>query len=194
VGNSSYALSKFLGEREVWRGIAEGLNAVIVNPSLIIGAGNWNEGPPQFFKKIWEGLPFYTNGGAGFVAIKDVVSLMIQLMESEIHSERFIINDDHLTFKDFFFLIADLLKKKRPFINVKPWMIKILWREEMLKYKLTGISPLVTREISRVASHWSRFDNSKIISATGFQFTPVKKCLEETAQKFLEDVKNGRMK
>src|SRR6185295_8650851 len=46
-GNSNYALSKFLGEREVWRGIAEGLNAVIVNPSLIIGAGNWNEGPPQ---------------------------------------------------------------------------------------------------------------------------------------------------
>jgi hypothetical protein len=77
---------------------------------------------------------------------------------------------------------------------VKPWMMKILWREEMLKYKLTGISPLVTRETSRVASHWSRFDNSKIISATGFQFTPVKESLEETAKKFLENVSNGKMK
>jgi hypothetical protein len=118
---------------------------------------------------------------------------MIQLMESDIHNERFIINADHFKFKDFFFFLADQLKKKRPFINIKPWMIKILWREEMLKYRLTGISPLVTRETSRIASHWSRFDNSKIISATGFQFTPVKKYLEETAQIFLEDIKSGRV-
>ncbi|HYV93749.1 MAG TPA: NAD-dependent epimerase/dehydratase family protein [Chitinophagales bacterium] len=186
--NSNYAISKFLGEREVWRGIAEGLNAVIVNPSLIIGAGNWNEGPPQFFKKVWEGMPYYTNGGAGVVAINDVVTLMVQLMESEIHGERFIINAEHFTFKDFFSVIADQLKKRRPFINIKPWMMKLLWREEMLKYKLTGISPLVTRETSRIASRWSRFDNSKIISATGFQFTPVKKYLEETAMKFLADL------
>ena len=192
--NSNYAIGKFLSEREVWRGIAEGLNAVIVNPSLIIGPGNWNEGPPQFFLDLWKGLIFYTNGGTGLVDVKDVVAIMIQLMESDIHSERFILNGENWAFGDFFFFIADRLKKRRPFINVKPWMMEILWREEMLKYRLTGISPLVTRETARIAARWSRFDNSKVVNATGYQFTPIKKCLEETAKIFLEEHKNQRAK
>src|SRR5262249_14889980 len=140
--NSNYSTSKFLAEREVWRGIAEGLNAVIVNPTLILGGGNWNEGTPQFFSKIWKGLPFYTEGGAGFVAAADVARVMIQLMESDIHSERFILNSEHYSYKDLFSIISDLLGKRKPYINVKPWMMSILWREEMLKYRLTGLPPL----------------------------------------------------
>lgn len=190
--NSKYAIAKFLSEREVWRGIAEGLNAVIVNPSLIIGPGNWNDGPPQFFLDLWKGLIFYTNGGTGLVDVKDVVAIMIQLMESDIHSERFIINGENWAFGDFFFFIADQLKKRRPFINVKPWMMEILWREEMLKYRISGISPLVTKETARIAGHWSRFDNSKVVKATGYQFTPIKECLEETAKIFLKEHENQK--
>jgi dihydroflavonol-4-reductase len=115
-------------------------------------------------------------------------------MESEIHSERFIINSEHWSFKDLFFFIADLLNKRKPFINMKPWMMEILWREEMLKYRLTGVAPLVTRETARITSHWSRFDNSKVVKATGYPFTPIKKCLEETAKIFLEDIRSGRLK
>jgi dihydroflavonol-4-reductase len=43
TSNSKYGHSKYLGEMEVWRGVAEGLNAVVINPSIILGAGNWNE-------------------------------------------------------------------------------------------------------------------------------------------------------
>jgi len=188
--NSNYAIAKFLSEREVWRGIAEGLNAVIVNPSLIVGPGNWNEGPPQFFLDLWQGLLFYTDGGTGFVDVHDVVAIMIQLMESDIHSERFILNGENWSWGDFFFFISDQLKKRRPFINVKPWMMEILWRVEMLKYRFSGISPLVTKETSRIAGHWSRFDNTKVMKATGYQFTPIKKCLEETAKIFLKEHQN----
>lgn len=41
--NSNYTISKYASEQEVWRGIEEGLNAVIVNPSIIIGPVNWDE-------------------------------------------------------------------------------------------------------------------------------------------------------
>ncbi len=40
--NTHYAKSKYKGELEVWRGISEGLSGVIVNPSTILGYGDWN--------------------------------------------------------------------------------------------------------------------------------------------------------
>ena len=49
---SAYAESKYKAELEVWRGIAEGLTAVIVNPSVILGAGNWNKSSSAIFSAI----------------------------------------------------------------------------------------------------------------------------------------------
>ncbi len=188
---SSYGLSKFLGEREVWRGMAEGLNAVIVNPSLIIGSGNWNSGPPKFFTSIWNGYPFYSNGSIGIVDAEDVVNIMMMLMNSDIHSERFILNSGHLTLKEFFFTIADFLKKRRPYISVKPWMIEVLWREETLRHFITGSSPVVTKDTSRIAFGNLQFDHSKVVQATGYEFKTVKQSIEETAIKFLKHIGSG---
>ncbi|MEO5673940.1 MAG: SDR family NAD(P)-dependent oxidoreductase [Chitinophagales bacterium] len=186
---SDYAVSKFLGEREVWRGIAEGLNAVIINPSVIIGDGNWKKGSARFFSDVWNGLRFFSAGGTGFTGAKDVVNIMVKLMESDIHSERFIINSENLSIKEFLFSVADQLKKTRPSISIKPWMMEFLWREEMMKYKLTGILPVVTRQTAYIISRRSFFDNSKVVKATGYQFTSVSECLEETAKKILSELK-----
>src|SRR5436190_8171415 len=54
--NSNYAISKYGGEREVWRGIEEGLNAFIVNPTIVIGPGKWDTGSTQMFSQVWTGL------------------------------------------------------------------------------------------------------------------------------------------
>jgi nucleoside-diphosphate-sugar epimerase len=182
--NSNYAVSKFLAEREVWRGTAEGLEAVIVNPSLILGSGHWEDGPPEFFTRVNNGLRVYTGGGTGIVAVGDVVALMITLMKSPVVNERFILSAENWSFKDLFFTIADALRVRRPNFKVANWMMEILWREEMLRHFVTGKKPLVTRETARIARHWSRFDNTKILTATGFRFTPVNQCISETAQLF----------
>jgi dihydroflavonol-4-reductase len=188
VVNSNYAISKFLAEREVWRGVAEGLDAVIVNPSLIIGAGDWNAGSPAFFKEVWKGLRFYTSGATGMVDADDVVTLMIQLMNSEVKNERFIIDAGSAFFKDFFFMIADQLHKKRPAVKIDKWMLEIFWRMEMIKYRLFGKPPLLTRETARISAAQSLFDNSKIKHATGYEFTPVRTTIEKTARQFLEEI------
>ena len=188
---TNYALSKFLAEREVWRGVAEGLNAVIVNPSFVLGSGNWDAGPPQVFKKVFEGLPAYTTGGTGMVAVDDVAKLMIQLMKSTTSGERFILNAENWSFKDLFFCVAEQLKVKPPRIHANSFLIEAGWRLGWLKYKLTGKPPTITRETGRISLHWSRFDNSKITAATGYHFKPIKQCIEETARKFLEE-RNGQ--
>jgi nucleoside-diphosphate-sugar epimerase len=57
---SAYSVSKYLSEMEVWRGMAEGLPAVIVNPSIIIGPGDWKRSSSYLFSAVWKGLSFYT--------------------------------------------------------------------------------------------------------------------------------------
>ena len=80
----AYAISKYEGEMEVWRGIAEGLDAVIVNPSVIIGKNAGFEGSGAIFKLVKDGLSFYTRGATGIVDVEDVAKSMILLMDSEI--------------------------------------------------------------------------------------------------------------
>jgi nucleoside-diphosphate-sugar epimerase len=184
---TNYALSKFLAEREVWRGMAEGLNAVIVNPSFVLGSGNWDAGPPQVFKKVFEGLRAYTTGGTGLVDVEDVVKLMMLLMKSDISGERFILNAENWSFRDLFNYVAGQLGVKPPRFHANAFMNELGWRLGWLKHKLTGTPPTITRETGRISLHWSRYDNSKIVAATGYRFKPVKRTIEETAKKFLEE-------
>ncbi len=68
--NSAYAKTKYLAELEVWRGISEGLPAVIVNPSLILGEGDWQKSSTQLFKYVYDGKPFYTEGTVNYVDVQ----------------------------------------------------------------------------------------------------------------------------
>jgi nucleoside-diphosphate-sugar epimerase len=192
--SSNYGISKYLGEREVWRGVAEGLNAVVINPAVIIGSGNWLEGTPAFFLKIWQGMPFYTSGGCGFVAVKDVVKLMVYLMESEIKNERFIISAEDWTYKDFLFLIAECQGKKPPHINVPPLLSELLWRFESLCSKFLPYPALFSKETARLSQLRQYHDSSKIKNVTNFRFTPIKQSVEETCRQLMEDVKEGKIK
>lgn len=192
--HSNYGISKYLAEREVWRGIAEGLNAVIVNPTVIVGDGSWQEGTPRFFLNGWRGMPAYPTGGSGFVAAKDVAELMIRLMKNDIQHERFILNAEDWSYQKFLFTIADLLGKKRPYIKVLPWMTAFIWRLEAMRALFMKDSPLITRETARITTRSYHFNASKIKAATGFQFTPLITCMEETAEKFKEDVAAGKIK
>lgn len=167
TSNSRYGQSKYLGELEVWRGIAEGLDAVIVNPALVMGPGNWDESSTEIFKNIYKESPWFTDGSTGFVDVRDVATAMIALMESGISAERFILSAENRSFREVFHKIADNFKKKRPSKKVTPLLAAIVWRWEAIKSKLTGIRPLITKETAATALAKVRFDNSKLL-----QFLP----------------------
>jgi len=75
--NSLYGKTKYLGEMEVWRGTGEGLEAVIVNPSLILGGGDWTKGSSEIFRSVYKEFPWYTEGVTGVVDVKDVARAMV---------------------------------------------------------------------------------------------------------------------
>jgi dihydroflavonol-4-reductase len=86
--HSLYKLSKYYSEQEVWKGIKEGLNAVIVNPGVILGVSGTHTGSSEIFLHVQKGLMFYTKGGSGYVDVQDVVQAMILLTKSDISGER----------------------------------------------------------------------------------------------------------
>ena len=183
--NSNYAISKHRSEMEVWRGVAEGLNAVIINPSVILGNGFWDQGSGKLFTEVWNGLKFYPRGGTGFVDVRDVVSAMLQLMDSDISGERFILNADNLSYQSFFNKVALALQKPAPSIEGKPWLAEIAWRVEWLKSMITGSKPIITRETVRSSAHRFYYDNTKLIQALDFAYTPAEQSIRDTAQHFL---------
>jgi nucleoside-diphosphate-sugar epimerase len=174
TSNSEYGKSKYLAETEVWRGISEGLNAVIVNPVIILGSGDWNKGSSELFKSAYDEFPWYTEGISGFVDVIDVVKAMILLMESNISAERYIISAENRGYREIFSLIAENFNKKPPYKKVTPFLASIVWRIEALKGMITGKAPLLTKETAATAQAKVNFDNTKLLQQLpGFAYTPI---------------------
>lgn len=163
--NSEYAKSKTASEMEIWRAIGEGLNAVIVNPSIILGAGNWNNSSTAIFKNCYNEFPWHTNGSNGFVDVEDVVKAMIGLMNSNISNERFIVSGWNLSYKELFDTVAKNFNKKQPSKLATPFLSAIAWRVEKLKSLFTGKNPLLTKETARTAQKKIAYDNAKLLKA-----------------------------
>ncbi len=182
---NGYAISKYESEMEVWRGITEGLDAVIVNPSLIIGANAGNTGTGQIFEMIKKGFPYYTGGGNGFVDVEDVASIMIKLMETtHVSGERFILNTENISYKSLFEKIATALNKEAPKKEAKAWMLSIAWRFEQLKARFSGLPSGLNKETASSASKTTFFSAKKIEELLNYQFKPLEQSIKEVAQIF----------
>jgi len=179
-----YAVSKYQGELEVWRGIAEGLPGVILNPSVILGYGNWNNSSAAIFKQVYNQFRWYTNGITGFVDVEDTARAAVLLMESSINGERYIINGDNWSFRQLFNAIADGFGKKRPSTEATPFLSGIAWRLEKVK-SWFGSDPLLTRETAKVGLSATRFSNKKILKdLPGFQFTPLETSITNACKQY----------
>lgn len=175
----SYAISKYEGEMEVWRSIAEGLDAVIVNPSVIIGKNAGFEGSGAIFKLVKEGLSFYTRGATGIVDVQDVAKSMILLMDSEISGERFTISAENYHYKQFFAEIAQGFGVKAPSKEAKPWMLGIAWRAAKIASLFTGKAATLTSDAARSSLNISLYSNDKIKKDTGITFKPLHQSIQE---------------
>jgi dihydroflavonol-4-reductase len=187
--NTHYAKSKYKAELEVWRGMAEGLDAVIVNPSTILGYGDWNSGSCAIFKTIYEEFSWYTSGINGFVDVEDVARATVLLLETDITEQRFIVNGDTWPFKKLMDTIADSFGKKHPSRPTTPFLMAVAWRVEKLKSFFSGKRPLLTKESARVAQSKTNFINDKILKTLpGFSFTPLEQSIKKACEKYLGTV------
>ncbi len=187
--NSVYSLSKYGAEREVWRGIEEGLNAVIVNPSVILGPGFW-ETNSGLFRLVHQGLSFYTKGMNGYVDVRDVAEAMIALTNGEHFGQRFICSAENISYQALFALMAKRLNKKEPSIYVSPLLSSVAWRAEWLRALLLAKKPTITKETANTASQVYRYSGEKLLKALpGFRFRSVEESVADTCRILLQEFK-----
>ncbi|CAN5541983.1 NAD-dependent epimerase/dehydratase family protein [soil metagenome] len=185
TSNSEYGKTKHLAEMEVWRGVGEGLNAVIVNPTIILGAADWNNSSTAIFKNVYKEFPWYTEGMTGFVDVVDVVRSMTMLMDSDISSERFIISAENTTYHHLFDLIAEKFGKRLPHKRVTPFIASMVWRLEKIKSVFTGKNPLFTKETAATAQAKVHFDNSKLLKyLPSFSYQPLGQSIQRICGEF----------
>lgn len=183
---SKYSLSKYESEMQVWRAVAEGLDAVIVNPSIIMGAGAADRGAGKLFMVVNKGLKVYPTGSVGIVDVEDVARLMILLMEDRnISGERFILNSENISNKDLLTAIAKLLHKPAPAIAAKPFLMSVAWRAAKLLSLISRKPPSITKDTARASSSKMAYSNQKIIKATGYSFKAVDLTLKEMSLDYI---------
>ena len=185
--NYDYAISKYGGEMEVWRGSQEGLPVVIVNPGVILGAGFWEHNTGRFFTNAANSFKYYTTGKTAFVGVQDVVKSMTQLMESEIVNQNYILVSENATFQYVMTEIAKVLDTKPPTKKVTPFMAEIAWRLAGLYAFFTGEQPMITKHSSKAAQQVYSYSAAKIQKELGFEFESLKESILRSGERFLGD-------
>lgn len=179
--HSDYGISKYGAEMEIWRAQQEGLDAVVVVPGIVLGPGFWDEGSGAIFSAIENGFPFYTTGSTGFVAVRDVVSAMEQLMKSPVSNERYILIGGHFALRDIAFEIADALHVRRPAINAKPWLVRLAVFADWL-LSLFGKKRKLFPETANALHRHREFSTAKIERDLGFRFADIPGYIRETVR------------
>lgn len=184
--HSDYAISKFGGELEVWRGQQEGLRVVIVNPGVILGEGLWEQGSGVLFETVWRGLRFYTKGVTGYVDVKDVVRMMSLLMSREVFGERFVVVSELLSYEDIINKIALRMGVKAPKWLASSWMLSVVWSIDFVLGCL-GKKRFLTRQGAESLQCLDLISNDKSCEVLGFNYTKIDACLDRLVPVFLKD-------
>nr|WP_321232449.1 NAD-dependent epimerase/dehydratase family protein [uncultured Psychroserpens sp.] len=190
--NSVYAITKYGAEIEVWRSTQEGVNAVIVNPGIILGPGFWKGGGSgNLFRKIHKGLKYHPKGTSAYVHIWDVIDSMVQLMESTIKNERYIIISENLPFKTFQHNVAKAFNVKPSSKEASSVVLSIAWRLDWLSHKLFRKRRQLSKQLAKSISGKTVYDNSKIIADLNFEFKSIDDSIALVATYYLDDLSSS---
>lgn len=183
AANSVYAISKYGGEMEVWRATQEGLNAVILNPGVVLGAGDYSSGSGVFFKRVYKGLRHYTSGGTAVVDVLDVVDMMIKTMEGPMTDERYIIIGENWSFKQLLSTIAVAFNKKPPNRELGRKTLSFFrWLDSLQGF--FSRKRKLTKNSLTAATEMTRYSNEKAKRELGYQPRSLEDCVARVAAHF----------
>lgn len=183
-GTTSYAISKYRGEFEVWRGMSEGLNVLVVNPSVVLGAGCWGQSSGKIITEMKEGFSFYTEGVTGYVDVRDVVACMIRLMDENKFGARYILNSENLSFQYLTGELRRLFGKKPSKLKAGSFLLNLARYSDGVRCFFTGKPRLITKSIVASAQEKNYFDNSKIRKELNYSFIPVSESLSYITSRY----------
>lgn len=182
IKHSTYAISKYRAEMEVWRGSQEGLNVIVVNPSVIIGSFDGNRESEHIFKNSFINQ-YSPSGGTGFVDVRDVVNILIELYEKKNYNQKFIINAENRTYTSVLKYIAK--KQQKEIAQVSNETLKGLQYVSYLG-KLVGL-PALNQATYKALTNITKYDNTKVVTTLNYQFIPINEAIDYHFKNFIKN-------
>ncbi|MDX1419724.1 MAG: SDR family oxidoreductase [Rubricoccaceae bacterium] len=180
--NTAYAVSKRLAEREVQRAVAEGLDAVIVNPALIFGPGRPGENTMRIAETLRDGsLPAVPAGGTCVVDVEDVAAGMERAMARGRTGERYLLGGENLLWREILGELAEALGVGLPRLTLTRRPALALAAASETWAALTRTRPLITFETARTASVVYRYRTAKAVEELGCTFRPFRETARRVA-------------
>jgi len=186
--NAAYSISKYNAEREAWRGVAEGLDLFMVNPSIVLGAGCWNQSTGKIIEECRKGVKFYTKGITGFVDVRDLAIVMYKLMKSSVSSQRFIVNGENISYQSMLTKFHESFGNKKPIIEAGKFLLSIA---TLLDYLFSKERRLNKQVVESLLSE-SYYSNEKIINETGHKFYTLDETITYITEKYKEFLSNKK--
>lgn len=179
---SEYARSKYHGELEVHRGVAEGLDAVILNPSLVFGVGREGENTVQIIQAVRDQkLPAVPVGGTNVVDVEDVVEGHLRALSEGATGERYILGSENLSWREIIDTIAAAFNVPTQSRTLSPRLALALGSFFDAVSVVPGVRPLITRERARQTSATYEYDNTRAQVELGCSFRPFAETIRRIA-------------
>lgn len=179
---SAYAIGKYEAELEVYRGIAEGLDAVIVNPCIIIGPGSSGRSSMTLVERVRKGTRFYPPGSNAVVDARDVAECMLKLAERGGAGERYLLVGENLSYRSLFDQLCAAFERPSPTIALQPWMLQLGWRFERIRSILTGSRPFITEATAHSSIIERSYSSAKAQALLGHRFRTAEEAALNMAQ------------
>jgi dihydroflavonol-4-reductase len=168
-----YKFSKHKAEEEIFVGVRKGLNAVIVNPSVIVGERDIHFHGGDLIRRVtkWQ-VPVYIEGGMNVVYVGDVVKGHIAAAERGQTGERYILAGENLTHKEAFQRTAHIVGGFSPFIKLPLSLLRFGAKTIEKASAMAGIEPMITTDLIAGAGTYNWFSIDKAIFHLGYTTTP----------------------
>lgn len=177
-GHTPYALSKYRAELEVWRGEQEGLEVLVVNPSVILGKVAYERSSGGLYQLVIKGAAFFPTGNLNYIDVRDAAEITRTLVEKNAWGERFVLTKESISYESFFQQAAQVLGGTPPKKRLPNWIIS--WGFPILKglsWMLGKKLPL-TAQVAKNAQRKTQFSNQKVQRYLNFRYRDLQDTLE----------------
>jgi dihydroflavonol-4-reductase len=188
---NDYAISKYNGEREVWRGMEEGLDALIVNPGVILSPGFWDQSSSRLFNACYKGNRFYTQGTSAYISAPDAAKAMVDLTTKRLFTNRYILIENNYSFYEVLNRIHKGLHKPAPSFKVPPLLLRLAIAFSGLAAFFSGRNARLTKAMMNAAFNRQLFSNKKLRETLDYQFTPIGETIEAICNYYLSQKLNS---
>lgn len=176
-----YRNSKHAAEEEVHRGVSLGLDAVLVNPSIVIGPRDIHFHGGQLIRDVYrKKIFYYISGMLNVTYVDDVVQGHLSAARLGRKGERYILCGETLTRKEVLTTIAEVVGGIPPLFKVPTPMIRLVTAGSELVSAVAGKKPWISSELMAGNELEYRLSSHKAESELGYTITPFREAVRRT--------------